>query len=317
MKPPAEEAKQHEATAQKALKTSAWTLKFSPDFLTASMEYAQAATKYRAAGLLTESVNAWVRSGELKEQQNDLHGAGRAYESAGQICDGNGPGGPAAAVEHWHKAIRCFRFAGKPDISAKLLLKMAGISEKTGDVGRAKASYEEAIEVFKDADKEYELADIYKQKIGLLVRSGDLEEAMLTIDEHIKVLSHQKHWPFVHKEMLAKVVLALQLGDTVRADAALGMGTADVEGWYMSKECQYGTDLVQAFQESDPEAAERIVKEQVFTFLQVEVARIARTLRVKTIAAPVSAPAGGVSDEAPNEGEGGGAAPQNYAEMLM
>lgn len=288
------------------------------------MEYAQAATKYRAAGLLAESVNAWVKSGELKEQQNDLHGAGRAYESAGQICDGNGPGGATAAVEHWHKAIRCFRFAGKADIAAKLLIKMAGISEKAGDVGRAKASYEEAIEVFKDADKEYELADIYKQKIGLLVRSGDLEDAMLTIDEHIKVLSHQKHWPFVHKEMLAKVVLAIKLGDTVRADQALGMGTAAVEGWYMSKECQYGTDLVQAFQESDPEACQTIIKQQVFTFLQVEVARIARTLQVATIAAAPAAAAapapGGGSDEpggGEGDGEGGGAAPQNYAEMLM
>lgn len=60
----------------------------------------------------------------------------------------------------------------------------------------------------------------------------------------------------------------------------------------MSNEANAGFELVAAFQAYDAEAAERILKEQVFTFLQVEVARIARKLRVPTIAStPAAVPA--------------------------
>ena len=42
------------------------------------------------------------------------------YESAAGICDGSGPGGPAAAMLHWEKAVHCFRLAGKADVAAKV-----------------------------------------------------------------------------------------------------------------------------------------------------------------------------------------------------
>merc|ERR1712024_226217 len=103
----ADEARTHMALAEKALSSSWLSLKFGPDQLTASMEYTQAATQFRAAGLLAESVSAWVKTAELKEALHDQFGAGRAYESAGGICDGKGPGGPVAAAGHWEKAVRC------------------------------------------------------------------------------------------------------------------------------------------------------------------------------------------------------------------
>merc|ERR1719266_2688535 len=80
----------------------------------------------------------------------------------------------------------------------------------------------------------------------------------------------QKHVPFVHKELLAKVVIHLHMGDTVRAEEALNPAT-DVQGWYASTECQAGSELVAAFQQNDPEEASRVLKEQVFSFLQIEV----------------------------------------------
>ncbi|CAE7775584.1 IDE [Symbiodinium microadriaticum] len=126
----AAKAREHLSKAEQALKPSWMSLKFSPDHLSASMEFSQAATQFRAANMLQESADAWAKSGEMKEQLHDLFGAGRAYESAGGICDGSGPDGAAAAMRHWQKAVQCFRIAGKADVAAKLLLKMAGIKEK-------------------------------------------------------------------------------------------------------------------------------------------------------------------------------------------
>lgn len=278
------------AEAEKALKPSWMSLKFAPDHLTASMEYTQAATKFRAAGLLADSVQAWLKAAQAKELQHDLFGAGRAYESAGAICDGTGPGGPLAAGEHWEKAIRCFRLSGKGEIAAKLLLKLAAQREKAGDIPGAISAYSDAIEVFEQDEKDYNLGDVYKQYIGFLVRSSSFEEAIKAIDGHIAVLRKQRHFHFVYKEALAKVVILLHLQDTVRAEDALN-SAADVEGWFGSNESMAGAELVAAFQENDAETANRVLQEQVFTFLQVEVARMAKQLRVPTLAAPAPRPA--------------------------
>merc|ERR1719191_68134 len=100
---------------------------------------------------------------------------------------------------------------------------------------------------------------------------------MTAMDGHIVVLAKQGYHPFAHKEMLAKCVLALWTGDTVRADLALNADSA-VEGWYMSNEAKSGFELLAAFQAYDADAAAEVLKEQVFTFLQVEVARLAKKL---------------------------------------
>jgi len=257
----AREAKEHMALAEKALKTSWIGLKFAPDHLSASMEFANAATKFRSANMMEYAVAAWVRSAEMKEKLSDLFGAGRAYESAGAICDGTGPGGPKAAAKNWEKAIRCFRLCAKGDIAAKLILKRAESLEKDGDVDGAKVAFEEAIEVFKEDEKDYQLGDVYKQYIGFLVRSNRVDDTAKAMDGHVEILVRNKHYPFAHKELLAKAVLFLSVQDVVRADQALQPGIA-VEGWFMSKESQVGSELVQAFQANDAESAERLLKEQ-------------------------------------------------------
>lgn len=295
-KGPAEEAKDHMARAEQALKPSWMSLKFSPDHTIASMEYSQAASLFRSAGMLQEAVNAWTKTAETKELLHDQFGAGRAYESAGAICDGTGPGGPEAAVGHWEKAIRCFRLAGKGEIAAKLILKMAALREKQKDVAGAKAAYQDAIEVFEQDEKDYDLADVYKSYTGFLVRAECFEDAMKAMDGHMKVLLRQKNVVNAHKEVLAKVVLLLKLEDTVRAQQAMS-AAGDVPGWFTSKECQVGSDLIEGFRACDPEAVATAIKDQTFTFLQVEVARIAKQLKVVAVAAPGAGQSGGVADQ--------------------
>lgn len=271
-------AKEHLAKAEQALKPSWMSLKFSPDHLMASMEYSQAATQFRAAGMLQECADAWVKSGQMKELLHDPFGAGRAYESAAGICDGSGPGGPAAAMLHWEKAVHCFRLAGKADVAAKLLLKVAGVREKQGDLDGAKSAYEETINVFEQEEKDYELGDVYKTYIGFLIRREALEDALKAMDGHISVLQRQKSLPFVHKELLSKIVLLVKMEDCVRAEEILT--STNVDGWIMSREYQVGTELVEATKNYDAEALIGLQKDQIFTFLQVEVARIAKLLKV-------------------------------------
>lgn len=282
----AAEAKEHEKKAEKALSTSWMSFKMSPDYMLAGMEYAQAATKYRVAGMLADSVRTHVKSAELKEKEHDLFGAGRAYEQACTICEGKPEAGDAEAL--LTPAIRCYRLSGKGEQAAKLILKLATFQEKRGNLAKAKEAYDDAIEVFEADEKDFQLGDVYKQFIAFLVRAEMFEEALVAMDGHIKVLLRQGYHPFAHKEMLGKCVICLWLGDTVRAEESVN-SSSDVKDWFTSKEAGAAFELVAAFQAYDSEAAAKVLKEQVFTFLQVEVARIAKKLHIPTVASASTA----------------------------
>lgn len=284
----AAEAKEHENQAEKALKPSWMSLKFQPDYMLASMEYGQAATKYRAAGMLKDSVRMHIKSAELKEMQGDQFSAGRAYEQAAAICDGKPEIGDAEA--YWIPAARAYRLAGKGESASKLLLKLAALREKQGRFDKAKEAFEESLEIFAVDEKDYQVSDVYKGYIAFLVRAEMFEEAFVALDGYIIVLVAQGYQPFACKEILSKVVLCLWMGDTVRAELALNSND-NVNDWLMSNEAAAGFELVKAFQEYDAEAVVKIVKQQVFTFLQVEVARLAQKLRIQTQPAAPAAPA--------------------------
>eukprot|EP00435_Cladocopium_sp_Y103_P040990 s2430_g11.t1 len=304
-------AKEHLAKAEQALKPSWMSLKFSPDHLMASMEYSQ-------------------------ELLHDPFGAGRAYESAAGICDGTGPGGPTAAMLHWEKAVHCFRLAGKADVAAKLLLKVAGVREKPGaqgldrawfsadlnvctvpqgDLDGAKSAYEETINVFEQEEKDYELGDLYKSYIGFLIRREALEDTrpaifagqvrlsvVAALGKSADVLWHS----MLMQELLSKIVLLVKMEDCVRAEEILT--STNVDGWIMSREYQVGTELVEATKNYDAEALIGLQKDQIFTFLQVEVARIAKLLKVATVAKPSDGDRGGYPVEKP---------PQDIADLLQ
>ena len=89
-----EEAVEHVQKAEKALKTSWASLKFSADLLTATLEYTNAATKYRAAGK-TE----W-RRGEEDAAMLGAAGVGvDAFIRAGAYAPGDRLGRVVAASE--------------------------------------------------------------------------------------------------------------------------------------------------------------------------------------------------------------------------
>jgi len=282
----AAEAREHLAAAEKALHTSWVSLKFQPDFVSAAMDFSQAATKFRAAGQLSDAVSAWLRAAQSKEAQHDSFGAGRCHESAAAICDSQGSS--AEAAKHWESAIKCFRLCGKVEVAVQAMLKVAALREKQGDVDAAQGMFEDSVAAYEDENKDYNLSEVYKQYIALLVRHGRTEDAIKAIDGHAAVLARLQQWPFVHKELLSKVVLHLHAQDVVRAEQAL-TPSMDVTGWFSSQESMLAYDLVDAFKQNDPERLSGLLKSQILTFLPVEVARVAqRQLRIPTLTGGVS-----------------------------
>jgi len=282
-------AEEHMKEAKKAIGTSWWSFKCRSDFVTASVEYNNAAACFKNAKMFPESIEAWRKAANLQELQFDHWSAGRAYSAAAALCV-DGPGGHEAAAENYQEAFRCFRFASKPDIAAKTQIKLAELYEKHDATDLAKKAWLDAVSTLQDDDvANAELSETYKHYIGFLVRRSLIEDAIVATDGHIEILKNQGHFSFVHKEILAKVVLVLHGNqDTVRAQEVIDSSNA-IDGWLMSREAKVGCDLVDTFRNCDAEACEKLVKDQIFSFLQLEVARTARQLRVPvvTIVAPV------------------------------
>jgi hypothetical protein len=195
-------------------------------------------------------------------------------------------------------------------------VKIADLREKLGEIAEARSEWDMAVASLQNDDEvpKADLLSMYKDSIGFLVRNNLIEEALIATDGHLEVLKDEGQFSFAHKEILAKVVLVLHLNqDTVRAQDMLDSGT-NVDGWLQCREHTVGSNLIEAFRANDAEAVENLVKDQMFSFLQVEVARVARRLRVPVAKAqaPSSSATHEPSSEAPEQSN-----PQSLGALLM
>jgi hypothetical protein len=255
-----EQAKEHVQKAEKALKKNYFALKFSPDYMTASAEYSEAAQLFSIAGAHDDAKVTWIKAAESRLKENDHFSAGRCYESA---CE-------------WEKSSECFMLASKLDAAARVLLKQA-----QNEPGKVDESFEKVIAMYTDEndDKAVLAVDVYRQylaKIGV----ADLEKTGKVGTGVMELLKRLEHWPFVHKEVLTLVIIALVQGDTVKAEKHLGGSMGSVKDWLKSGECRLAEDLVQAIKEQDAELLATTLKKQTLTYLRPDIVRLARTLKV-------------------------------------
>jgi tetratricopeptide (TPR) repeat protein len=255
-----EQAKHHVQKAEKALKKNYLALKFSADYMTASAEYSEAAQLFGLAGAQDDAKVTWIKAAESRLKENDHFSAGRCYESASE----------------WEKAAECFMLASKLDAAARVLLKQA-----QNEPGKVDECFEKVIAMYTDEndDKAVLAVDVYRQylaKIGLL----DLEKTAKVGTGFMELLKRLEHWPFVHKEILTLVIIALIQGDTVKAEKHLEASMGSVKDWLKSSECRLAEDLVQSIKEQDAELLAATVKKQTLTYLRPDIVRLARTLKV-------------------------------------
>eukprot|EP00922_Rhytidocystis_sp_ex-Travisia-forbesii_P061629 GHVS01091306.1.p1 GENE.GHVS01091306.1~~GHVS01091306.1.p1 ORF type:complete len:341 (-),score=49.42 GHVS01091306.1:304-1326(-) len=328
------EAQTHLTRARKALKTNVWSLKFSPDYDIAALEFSQAAQCFHAAGDYQQAVSAHENVAKVREGQGDCFGSGRAYEAAGTLLSQQGEqgAGKVAAndiIVYWKKAASCYKDAGKVETCCRLLLKLARLySDNIGNgvtnVAETQSMYDECIELYELDDKPHYVSDVYKDYINFLCATKQYDNVLSALDRHIVVLGQLKQHSSLYKAVLSKVVLFLFQCDMVAADLALSNNVVAVEAGFMgSREFEIGVSAVEAFQARDSALVERCMSAQVWKYLPVEIARIANQLKLPEIQQPSSSisgteryqqdQAGRVSES--DEEEGGGM-PKTLSEMM-
>ncbi|CAK0850015.1 unnamed protein product [Prorocentrum cordatum] len=219
------EARAHLEQAEKALKTSFLSLKFSPDVLTASLEYSQAATKFRQANMLAESAAAWKRAGESKD------GAGRPLRRWARLRERGRPGGPVGEGGPLLPPGR----QGGGGRRAALEAGRAAREGGGGDMPGAKAAFEDAIEVFAAEEKDYNLADVYRGTVHRLPLAGERLRRRVQSDRWARRRAGEAEADLLRAQGGPQQGGHHAAPGGQRAEEALNRGS-EFEGWWSSKD---------------------------------------------------------------------------------
>eukprot|EP01066_Platyproteum_vivax_P007291 Platyproteum_vivax@DN2818_c0_g1_i1.p1 len=272
-----EEAKGHIKLAEKALKKNVLALKFKPDYLTAGLEYKEAASTFQLAGATEDAAEAWVKAAECQETIDDYYSAGRSYEAAGNLFEKKNIN---KAIEFWKLGAGQFRLKSKTDIAVKLYMKIASACEDAHQLDGAKEAYIDALDAYNDDEKWHMVSDIHKKYVQFLAGANLLKDLLPALDQQIENLMRLNQNAFVYKSILCKVIVNLKLNDLNEADGSLSKG-AETDGQFLgSKEFSTGSELLQAFQENDSDLLQTAIKSNVINFLPVEIVKIGKSLHV-------------------------------------
>eukprot|EP01068_Selenidium_serpulae_P019227 Selendium_serpulae@DN6514_c4_g1_i1.p1 len=302
------DGEKHLANAEKALKKSFTSFRFSPDHTLAALEYRQAATAFQRAAQYDRAVAALHKCAASREQLYEYYEAGRCHEEVAMICAREGAKSSAMLAE-LEKATSFFERAGKADVAVRVMSRIAETRIEAGEVPAGLAVYERCVAVLQTdvADKSYQVSDLYKQMIRAGVSAGLHEQCLVYLAAHTAVLLKVGQTAAVHKNHMAAVVLQLLRRDVGAADRVATDAAANDPKWFGSKEFAACASAIDAYRDGDAKEFAAVMAKQIWTFLPTELAKVAKSLPPPPLGAahidqldppPVAAPSSGAEGAA-------------------
>lgn len=266
------EAQEHIAKAEKCLKTS--ITKWAPELDGAASEYAQAATCYRNAKMLTEAKDAYIKTAEIQCKMNSPFHAGKSYEQAGLIAKENKD--VEGCVNLLTKAARMFQENGTPDTAA-LTLERAAKAVEMSHPGKSAELYKSACDVAELEDNPRRCAEFIGKSALLLIRQQRYEEALEALKKEIDFHAQSENYPKINRCTLGVVLVYLHNGDPVEAgkfyQQSMGLGT-----FGGSEESALVDELLSAYNDGDEEAATSVLARPYIRYMDNAFAKIAKTM---------------------------------------
>jgi len=141
--------------------------------------------------------------------------------------------------------------------------------------------YKHACELYEIDDKEYYGLDCFRNTVNIAIKCQKYEDALETLQKLVVIHTKNNRSNDVFKAYLSLVVVHLQRNDYVGADTAY-QKALQYSGFPPSDESRRASELLDAWEHHDPEALAKCTKAQTFEFLDVSVARLARSLKLST-----------------------------------
>ncbi|KAF7729568.1 hypothetical protein EC973_004243 [Apophysomyces ossiformis] len=262
---------------QEGDKASSKGLFRKPDWDIAAGCYERAAVSFKIAKSYDQAVQAYAKASESLFKADAIHLAGKAMENAALVLAQN-LNQPQRAAEAYQRASDLFMTQGSIDRAAEQLEK-AGKTMENIDINAAIDMYSSACTLYEQEDRGRFAIDIFKKAISLLIKSKKYEKAVDMLHRQSQTLQKLSSRSHLYKANLSIMIVLFALGDDVEAGKQFNNMCSD-PGFAQSEEAEICQCLLQAYNEGDQELLEATVRRQHVSFLDNEVAKLARTLTV-------------------------------------
>mmetsp|Transcript_14407 Transcript_14407/g.24635 ORF Transcript_14407/g.24635 Transcript_14407/m.24635 type:complete len:285 (-) Transcript_14407:37-891(-) len=250
-----------------------------PDYEMGASYYDKAAVCFKIAKKFSMARKSFEKASQAHYDNHMPYSAGKSLEQAGNMALEAKK--PDEAASLFQQASMFYREDGKVDKGAEVMIKAAQTIGDT-DKDAAMTLYKDAAELYAEEDKEFKAGPLYKKSIAFALRNNCIKDAIEMYNNQIKACERldQKHQ--IHKCRLSIIILHLHNDDVVGAQNYYSEASSTCAyGFPGSEESEAAGDLLAAYSADDDEALKAVTGKQLFTFLDNEVAKLARKLELK------------------------------------
>ncbi|RUP02328.1 soluble NSF attachment protein [Jimgerdemannia flammicorona] len=199
-------------------------------------------------------------------------------ETAAQILAQN-MNQPERAADSYRRASDLYVAHGSADRAAEMLEKAAKNLEST-DINAAIELYSSSCSMYESEDRGRFAIGTFERAIGLMVKNKRYEKAIDMLQRLGTIQGTLVSRGALYKTNLSILIIYLEMGDEVEAGKQFQNFCVRDSGFPQSEEASICHGLLDAFEQGDQDLLDQTVARQNITFLDNDIARLARQLKV-------------------------------------
>ncbi|XP_068721756.1 gamma-soluble NSF attachment protein-like isoform X1 [Montipora capricornis] len=260
--------------AESFVKTS-W-LKWKPDWDSAADKYMKAGTCFKAAKYHDQAIDAFRKAADAHSNAHALFHAAKALEQAATVS--KEIKNVTEAISMMEKAVNMYRQSGSTDTAALALIRGAKMCDSSNPA-KAAEMYIAASEMNVVEDKIREAIEPLSKGANLYLKLKRFQEALKVFNQQMKLYEQVGNFQMMYKVVLSMVVVHLHEGDYVAADNCY-KDSFEFPGFGGSDEAIAAEKVLDCFDKGDAEGIKTCTSQALFTYLDNEIAKLSRSLRV-------------------------------------
>ncbi|KAH7825346.1 putative gamma-soluble NSF attachment protein [Monocercomonoides exilis] len=249
-----------------------------PDYCSAAKKVEEGSKMLRLAGDDDASATAMIQAAEFFALGDNANGAGKLYESAGNIRINQGR--YDEAIQLLQKCQEMLRIAGNANRAGEAL-KNAAIHITESNPEKSFELFTLALEIYHDEDNLHFFEDTFQYYLVAMAKAKNWDLALKEIPRRIENAQKLKRPDTQNKMILTMVIIHLANKDLDGANQTLSQYMS-MEGFEFSNDCDIASKLISAIQMGDQDSLDAVLKQQYIAFLPLDISRLAKSLKVFT-----------------------------------
>jgi len=262
-------------------------LRWKPDWEGAVLCYEKAATSFKNAKEYTRAKTAYKKCAVGFQNLQIAFSAAKNYEAAAMMAKESKD--YQEAVEFYQKSSSFYYENNSYDKAAEVLVSAAKydsffVSTKNEriiedkDPEKANELCNDAMNIFETEERDHFASTTFRYAINLAVKQANYERSLDLIKRYSVIVIKLKQQNDLNKLYLSAIIIHLKRNDFVAASRAYQDYMGD--GFIGSFEAKAAAELLDAYEKNDPQALQTALGKQTFTFLDHNVIRLSKTLKI-------------------------------------